>query len=141
MRECQYADYKYIMQDVSNIYLGAKYTYEELTEDEEIPFKIKSLVNRYIKPELEDWAVSLESHFYYMEEKGFAYQTFLQLKTKVKISVLEQKKRFGSKGEPVYASRTLKLQDFVKIPPKEKEEKGILIQEISFSKLVLAATV
>ena len=89
MRECQYADYKYIMQDVSNIYLGAKYTYEELTEDEEIPFKIKSLVNRYIKPELEDWAVSLESHFYYMEEKGFAYQTFLQLKTKVKISVLE----------------------------------------------------
>mgnify|MGYP001056343612 FL=1 len=57
MRECQYADYKYIMQDVSNIYLGAKYTYEELTEDEEIPFKIKSLVNRYIKPELEDWAV------------------------------------------------------------------------------------
>lgn len=141
MRDCQYADYKYIMQDVSNIYLGAKYTYEELTEDEEIPFKIKSLVNRYIMPELKDGDVSLESHFYYMEEKGFAYQTFLHLKTKVKISILEQKKRVGGKGEPVYASRTLKLQDFVKIPPEEKEEKGILIQEISFSKLALAGIV
>lgn len=139
MRDCQYTDYKYIMQDVSSIYLGAKYTYEELTENEEIPFKIKSLVNRYIKQELSEEGVSLESHFYYMEEKGFAYQTFLQLKTKVRISILEQKKR--RKGEPAYVSRTLKLQDFVKIPPDEKEEKGILIQEISFSKLALAAVV
>ena len=139
MRDCQYTDYKYIMQDVSSIYLGAKYTYEELTENEEIPFKIKSLVNRYIKQELSEEGVSLESHFSYMEEKGFAYQTFLQLKTKVRISILEQKKR--RKGEPAYVSRTLKLQDFVKIPPDEKEEKGILIQEISFSKLALAAVV
>ena len=139
MRDCQYTDYKYIMQDVSSIYLGAKYTYEELTENEEIPFKIKSLVNRYIKQELSEEGVSLESHFDYMEEKGFAYQTFLQLKTKVRISILEQKKR--RKGEPAYVSRTLKLQDFVKIPPDEKEEKGILIQEISFSKLALAAVV
>lgn len=132
----QYADYRYIMQDVSSIYLGAKYTYGELTEDEEIPFKIKSLVNRYVKQELSGEDVSLESHFYYMEGKGFAYQTFLQLKTKVKISILEPKK-----GEPVYVTRTLKLQDFVKIPPEEKKEKGILIQEISFSKLALSAVV
>lgn len=134
-------DYKYIMQDISNVYLGAKYTYEELTEDERIPFKIKSLVNRYIKPELADWNLSLESHFYYMEGQGFAYQTFLQLKTRVKISILEEKKSFGGKKKREYVTRTMWLKDFVKMPPARKEENGVLIQEISFSKLALAATV
>lgn len=134
-------DYKYMIQDISNVYLGAKYTYEELIEDERIPFKIKSLVNRYIKPELAGEDLSLESHFYYMEGQGFAYQTFLQLKTRVKISILEEKKGFGGRGRREYTTRTLALKDFVKMPPAEKEEKGVLIQEIAFSKLALAATV
>lgn len=134
-------DYQYIMQDISHVYLGAKYTYEELIEDERIPFKIKSLVNRYIKPELAGEDLSLESHFYYMTGQGFAYQTFLQLKTRVKISILEEKKGLRKKGRREYVTRTLALKDFVKIPPEEKEEKGVLIQEIAFSKLALAATV
>lgn len=134
-------DYKYMIQDISNVYLGAKYTYEELIADERIPFKIKSLVNRYIKPELAGEDLSLESHFYYMEGQGFAYQTFLQLKTRVKISILEEKKGFGGRGKREYATRTLALKEFVKMPPAEKEEKGVLIQEIAFSKLALAATV
>lgn len=134
-------DYKYMIQDISNVYLGAKYTYEELIEDERIPFKIKSLVNRYIKPELAGEDLSLESHFYYMEGQGFAYQIFLQLKTRVKISILEEKKGFGGRERREYATRTLALKDFVKMPPAEKEEKGVLIQEIAFSKLALAATV
>lgn len=45
-------DYKYVMQDFTTVYLGARYTYEELIEAEDIPFKIKTLVNHYIKPEL-----------------------------------------------------------------------------------------
>ncbi|MDE6064804.1 MAG: hypothetical protein K2G20_09540, partial [Lachnospiraceae bacterium] len=77
----------------------------------------------------------------YMTGQGFAYQTFLQLKTRVKISILEEKKGLLHKGKREYATRTMALKDFVKIPPEEKEEKGVLIQEIAFSKLALAATV
>lgn len=129
-------DYKYIMQDVSNVYLGARYTYDELIEAQDIPFKIKALINRYIKPELSGEDLSLESHFYYMEEKGFVYQTFLQLKTKVKCSVLQEKKGLFGK-RTAYVTQTWKLQDFVKLSPAEKEQKGVMIQEISFSKLAL----
>ncbi|MBO5165722.1 MAG: hypothetical protein J6B90_03855 [Lachnospiraceae bacterium] len=141
MTNMENRDYKYIMQDVSTIYLGARYTYEELTNEEEIPFKIKSLVNRYIKQELNGENLSLESHFFYMEPQGFAYQTYLQMKTKVKISILEEKKGFGGKVKKVYATQTMKLQDFVKIPPAEKEKQGIMIQEISLSKLALMTNV
>ena len=84
-------DYKYVMQDVSSVYVGEKYTYDELVEGEDIPFKLKTLVNHYIKPELSGEDLSLESHFYYMEPRGFAYQTYLQLKTKVKFSILREK--------------------------------------------------
>lgn len=141
MTNMENRDYKYIMQDVSTIYLGARYTYEELTNEEEIPFKIKSLVNRYVKQELNGENLSLESHFFYMEPQGFAYQTYLQMKTKVKISILEEKRGFGGKVKKVYTTQTMKLQDFVKIPPAEKEKQGIMIQEISLSKLALMANV
>lgn len=141
MNNLENRDYKYILQEVSTIYIGAKYTYDELTEEEEIPFKIKSLVNRFIRPELDGENISLESHFYYMKPQGFAYQTYLQMKARVKISILEDKKCLGGKHKKVYATRVMKLQDFVQIPPQKKEEQGIMIQEIALSKLALMANV
>lgn len=135
-------DYKYMLQDISTVYLGAKYTYGELIEERDISFKIKTLVNKYVAPELEKEGIDfenlpLESHFYYMEGKGYLFQTFLQLKTKVKFSILQEKKRFFGKGKKYYVTRTMNLADFVKMTPAEKEEKSIFIQEISMSKLAL----
>lgn len=130
-------DYKYVMQDFSNLYLGARYTYDELLEAEELPFKVKSMINRFVKPEIQGENLSLESHLYYMEEKDFVYQTFRQLKAKVKISILQEKNGPGGKTKKQYQTRTIPLQELVKIPPSQKEEKGIMIQEISFSKLAL----
>lgn len=128
MNNLQDQDFKYIMQDITYVYIGARYTYEELIASENTPFKIKKMINQYIKPDLNGEDLSLESHLYYMDGSGFAYQTFLQLKAKVRISILK-----GGK----YHTMNMKLEDFVKIPPSEKEEKGIFIQEISLSKLAL----
>lgn len=127
-------DYKYIMQELSTLYIGARYTYEELIEEEEVPFKVKKMINTYVKPELEGEDLSIESHFYYMDGSGFAYQTFLQLKTKVRFSILEKK---GKKQEASYVTKVMKLQDFIKMTPQEKEEKGVMIQEIGMSKLAM----
>ncbi|MCH5274907.1 MAG: hypothetical protein J1E65_03635 [Lachnospiraceae bacterium] len=127
-------DYKYIMQELSTLYIGAKYTYEELIAEEEVPFKVKKMINTYVKPELEGEDLSIESHFYYMDGSGFAYQTFLQLKTKVRFSILEKK---GKKQEASYVTKVMKLQDFIKMTPQEKEDKGVLIQEIGMSKLAM----
>lgn len=135
-------DYKYMLQDVSTIYLGAKYTYGELIEEKDISFKVKTLINGYVRPELERDGIDFEklpidSHFYFMEGKGYLYQTFLQLKVKVKFSILEEKKGLFGKNKSRYVTKVLKLEEFVKMTPAEKEEKNILIQEISMSKLAL----
>ena len=130
IKETDNRDYKYIMQDISHIYLGAKYSYEELLCEDDIPFKIKKLIHSYVESEVKEEDLTIESHFYYMNGSGFLYQTFLQLKTSVKFSTFSE-----SKGH--FVTEIMKLQDFVKMSPEEKESKSVLIQEIIISKLAL----
>ena len=51
MQKTIYEDYKYSMQDTSRIYIGCKYTFGELLEEDEVSFKFRMLVERYILPE------------------------------------------------------------------------------------------
>lgn len=132
----EYQDYKYVMQDAGNLYLGAKYTYAELLANEDVPFKLKSIIHRYISPELDE-ETSLESHFYYLNEEGFVYQVCRQLKIKIKYSELVEKKTLFGKQKQVYQTKVLKLEKFAAIPPEKKEEMGIIIQEIGMSKMAL----
>lgn len=32
-------DFKYVLQDFGNLYIGARFTYGEMLENEDIPFK------------------------------------------------------------------------------------------------------
>lgn len=131
-----YQDYKYVMQDTSNLYVGAKYTYDELLKNEDAPFKLKTVIEKYIKDEVKE-DTTLESHFYYLDDSKFIFQVFKQLKVKVKISQLVEKKSLFGKKRKVYQTQTIKLDKLVEISPKQKEEMGILIQEIGISKLAL----
>lgn len=45
-------DFKYIIQDLTNIYLGARSTYEELMEDENVPHKLKEIIVRVMLTEV-----------------------------------------------------------------------------------------
>ena len=138
MSQQQYEDYKYVMLDTAFLYLGAKYSYAELIENEEVPFKLRSVFERYIIPEL-DPETTLESHFYHMESKEFSYKTYRQLKIKIKASRLVEKKGFLGLGKVkrVYRSEVIPLEKFVEIPKVQKERDGFLIQEIVISKLAL----
>lgn len=137
LQKQSYEDYKYVMGDTGNVYLGAKYTYGELLQNEDVPFKIRAIVERYILPQA-DPATSLESEFYYMNSDSFAYRTYRQLKVKVKYSRLAEKKSFftGEKKK-VYTTEIMDIEDFAKIPPARKQAQGILVQEIIVSKLAM----
>lgn len=132
----QYQDYKYMMQDVGTLYLGAKYTYRDLIEVEEIPFKLKMLVERHVKPTV-DAETTLESHLYYMDASSFLYQIYCQLKVKVKYNYITTQKTIFGKKKECYKLKTSKIEEFVRIPAAEKERQGIVIQEISMSKMSL----
>lgn len=138
LQKQSYEDYKYVMGDTGNVYLGAKYAYGELLQNEDVPFKIRAIVERYILPQ-SDPETTLESEFYYMTSDSFVYRTYRQLKVRVKCSKLVEKKSFfpGGKKKKVYTTEIMGLEDFVKMTPARKQAQGILVQEIIVGKLAM----
>ena len=134
--EYQDNDFKYYMQDVGSLYFGARYSYEELMAHEMVPFKFKSIIEHYITKDTQ-LDTTLESQFYYMTDDLFSYRTYMQLKAKVKISLLVEKKPLFGTKKSVYRTRVLSLDEFVRMNLAQKKKCGVIIQEIILSKLAL----
>ena len=124
------------MADYSNIYLGAKFTYRDVMEHADVSFKIKAIMENYILKDL-DQDTSLESHFYYMKPEEFAAKTYVQLKTRVKFNILEEKKQLFGKKKTVYVTKIMPFHKFMEINLAKKKAGGVVIQEIIFPKLSL----
>ena len=45
-------DFKYVIQDMSNIYIGARFSYGEMMEEEEVPYKLKKVIFRIFLQEV-----------------------------------------------------------------------------------------
>lgn len=132
----EYEDYKYFMQDTGSIYLGAKLNYAEILRDEMANFKFKSIVEHYIFKDT-DPETTLESHLYYMTKEQFSFRTYEQLRAKVKISMLEEKKTFFGKRKMGYITRLMPIAAFADMNLAQKKAKGVVIQELAVSKLGL----
>ena len=74
-----------------------------------------------------------------MTDEGFTYECFNQLKTKVKINVLKEKKSLFGKKKKVYLTEIMPLKDFVGKSTEWKQNNNVFIQEIIISKLALMA--
>lgn len=136
-----YEDYKYSMQDVSRIYVGCKYTFGEMLEEEEIPFKFRLIMERYILPEA-DPGDTLETHLYYLAPESFLVKIYRQMKARVRVNLIGEKKAFpgfAAGGKKQYVTKMLTIEELVSLPPEEKERQGYVIQELNVSKLALAA--
>lgn len=136
MQKKAYEDYKYSMQDTSRLYVGSKYTMGELLEDEDILFKFRMIVERYILPEA-DREDTLETHLYYLEKGKFLVQTYKHMKARIKVNIIEEKKSLFGKKKREYVTRNLTIDELVEMPVAEKEKRGLVIQELSVSKLAL----
>ncbi len=134
--EVQNRDFKYFMQDTGSLYLGAKYSYAEILGDEMVTFKYKSIVEHYILKDT-DPETTLESQLYYMTPEQFSYRTYQQLKARVKVSMLVEKKRFLRGSGVRYESKVMKLEEFVKMNLAQKKKCGVVVQELVLSKLAV----
>lgn len=130
----QYEDFKYVLQDTGNIYLGARFSYEELLEQEMVPFKLKAILTHYILKEAAP-DTTLESQFYYLTGGSFAYETFMQLKIRVKVQKQVEKKTLLGKRKTEYREEILSLKELTEVNLARKKACGMLIREIIISKL------
>ncbi|MBQ9302260.1 hypothetical protein [Butyrivibrio sp.] len=125
-------DFKYYMQDIERYYFGARYNYNELLNNEMVPFKFKTIISKYIKDEV-DLDTSLESHLYYIEKDSFDYKLYRQLRLRIRTSQYKD----PSNHEKGFKEKVYTIEQLVKMNKDEKEEKGIIIRELIISKLAL----
>ena len=136
MQKTVYEDFKYSMQDTGRIYVGSRYTFGELLEAEDIPFKFRLIMDKYILPEA-DREDTLETHLYYLSLDSFLVKIYQQMKARVKVNVIEEKKTLLGKRKKQYVTRQLSVEELAAIPPARKESQGLVVQELSVSKLAL----
>ena len=138
MQKTTYEDNKYSMQDTGYLYVGTKYTLGEILDEDEMMFKFRLIVERYILPEA-DAEDTLETLLYYLKPESFMVKIFKQLKAKIKVNLIEEKKNLFGKTSKRYETRQLTIEQLVAMTPEEKQEKGVVVQELRMSKLALMA--
>ncbi len=125
-------DFKYFMQDLERNYFGARYSYDELINNEMVPFKFKTIITKYIKDDV-DMDVTLESHFYHMTKETYNYRVYKQLRSRIRVSQYKDM----NKPEKGFKEKVYTIESLVKIPAEEKEKMGIIVRELILSKLAL----
>jgi hypothetical protein len=131
-----YEDYKYVLQDTYHIFIGAQYTIEELIDNEDIPIKLRIILERYLYTE-ETKDITLGDYFHDLQDKSLFFRVYKQLKTKLRVSMKEEKKGRLAKTAPPFETVTLSLEALMKMTPEEKQSKELMIQEVIISKLAM----
>lgn len=126
-------DFKYVMQDTSHVFMGGRMTYEDMMTWEDVPFKLKAIVNKYFSGKEE---ASLAETMVVLAQEDFRYQILKQLKIKIKAGTYQNKKNFFGKEEKKYVSKTYHLDDYMQLITEEKET---VTEEFIFSKLAMMA--
>lgn len=127
-------DFKYVMHDLTNIYIGAKHTYNELLVSEEVPFKLKTLISRFMIREV-DGNTKIEDHIFYLKETDMSYQMYKEMKAKFRLNVWKDESD-GIK-KPGYKSMTYCIADIVGNEELMRKKDITIVEEVHITKLGL----
>jgi len=128
------ADYKYVLQDSMNIYIGAKFTVKELEEDDRIPVKfISSLRKVIVLKEEED--IALDTNLYQLTKNERAYSMWKQLRISMKFQNLQP---VIKRGKEIYLSEKVSFEEGLLKIQEDPDQKKWFLTEIQFAKMRLA---
>ena len=122
-------DYKHVVQDVTNLYIGAKLTYGEMLDIDEIPFKFKVILSRYILKEMSR-ETNIENHIFFMKKEDMSYMIYKKLKAKFRLYVFDEEKES-------YITHDLKIEDIVDDEYLHENMNTIFVEEMHISKINL----
>lgn len=127
-------DFKYVVQSFGTFYIGARWTYGEMLENESIPFKWKAVIKHYLLKEVAP-DTTMENHIFFMTEQDFAYETLKELKVKFKMSVWQAPDKKHKSGH--YESREYTIEEIVKNTALHEQMDTVVVEELKLSKLAL----
>lgn len=131
-------DFKYVMHDMTNIYIGAKYTYPELVDLDDIPFRFRMNISQFVMDEVDE-NMTLGEHILNLKKEDRAYRIYRQIKARVKLTIRRDSVK---KGQSPYVQKEYKVQELVEGPLAEKlqqEKDSIFVEELHITTLGLLA--
>jgi transcriptional regulator of NAD metabolism len=129
-------DFKYVLQDFSNVYIGMRLTYSELERQDDTPQKLRAAVFQYLQQETGD-EERLCDHIYRMRDDSVSYRVFSQLKGELKIQYPEQVTDKQGRIKTRYRVKSYTIPDFVKDEALKAEITPEQITEYVFKKRYL----
>lgn len=129
-------DFKYVMHDMTNLYIGAKYSYDELLVSDDVPFKLKTLISRFILREVAG-STTIENHIFYLKETDMSYQIFKEMKAKFRLSVW--KDETDGVKKPGYKSETYRITEIIGNEELMRKKDITMVEEMHITKLRLMA--
>ena len=129
-------DFKYLIQNFSNIFVGGRMTYEELAEYDDTPLQLKKAIHRAIKKEI-PMQTMLCDHFLNLAPDSDSFLFYQQAKITIEVVFfheVETKKEKQTK----YKAKTYTFEQFINAQELQGENKDFFIREIVFKKLRLA---
>lgn len=133
-------DFKFILQDSSNIYFGKEMSYADIIENEDVPFKFKAIVNNYVKKDLPQESAMEEKmamHLLDLAEDAFSIKVYEQLKVKVRIFYKVEKKNLFGQTKDKWIHKTCTLHEFRKEYKDKVMRQEVRVEDVSISKLAL----
>lgn len=131
----EFGDYRYILDDLSHIAVGARYCYQELADNMDVSYKFRCIIKRVLEREAGP-QMTIESHLYGMTTDSESYQVYHHLRTKVRCYRRSRKRRlFGSAR---YEETLMPIEELAAMTIEEKTTARLLITEIQIPKMRLA---
>ncbi len=124
-------DYKHVVQDVTNIYIGGKLSYGEMLDLDEIPFKFKVILSHYILKEVSR-ETTIENHIFFMKKEDMSYMIFKKMKARFRLYVFDKDKQS-------YAGKEYKIEDIVDDEYLHENMNTIFVEEMHLYKINLLA--
>lgn len=129
----EYEPYKYVIQDITHVYIGCWFTLQEVMNFDEAPFKVKACFGKYFfQDSLNGPETKLSDFILDITEDVFSYEVLKKLKTKVKYSIPKSFEK--DKG---YRNEVVSFEDFIKDDVIRAHREQVIIEEVCFSKLAL----
>lgn len=132
-------DYKHMIEDFSNIYLGGRLSYKEIMENEDIPFKLRAIFMHYMVAGIAE-DTTLENHLFFIQKNSSAYMTYKKLKAKFILNVFYDKD--DGKIKAGYHIKEYDIDEVLGNDYLMKNKDVIFLQEVRIKKLrIMSVTV
>jgi hypothetical protein len=128
-------DYKHVIQDITNVYVGGRLSYGEMMDIDDIPFKLKTVFAHYMLKEV-DKSTTLENHLFYIDKDSMSYMVYKKLKCKFLLNVFYEDGH--GKNEPGYHIDEFLTDEILDNEDIMANKDVTYLTEVRISKLKLA---